>query len=356
MHGTARAPGYPSDSTRSLAGVGPLGELPGAACTTFARGQRGRRSVTYAPRALLAGWAGAGRARRPPPLTARTNAAGSATSGGEVAGRLIRFPPLRTSSAAALGPRGAGAGAAVRARAGYAGGHPGTTRSLTLAGVGQCSLADGLGRQTGRPRSSGSSARIATGGPGTLSGGGSSRCCRWRIAVGAVYPRDREAVQPGPLVRRQLGGLSAPDRQRRAAATAAGTPGRARPVSIRMHPRGWPEDGISTALPCLVAGRAGAAPADRSRACVQHALLLTKRRGQRPDDPASGSVTRPVALSPRIGRNMGRWLQSQSESGWPDHGPNGDHGRRAEPGASHVPITAGAASRQVQTCTSSNSP
>ena len=67
MHGTARAPGYPSDSTRSLAGVGPLGELPGAARTTFARGQRGRRSVTYAPRAPLAGWAGAGRARRPPP-------------------------------------------------------------------------------------------------------------------------------------------------------------------------------------------------------------------------------------------------------------------------------------------------
>ena len=115
MHGTARAPGYPSDSTRSLAGVGPLGELPGAACTTFARGQRGRRSVTYAPRALLAGWAGAGRARRPPPLTARTNAAGSAASGGEVAGRLIRYPLLRSSSAAALGPRGAGAGAAVRA-------------------------------------------------------------------------------------------------------------------------------------------------------------------------------------------------------------------------------------------------
>jgi len=228
--------------------------------------------------------------------------------------------------------------------------------SLTLAGVGQCSLADGHGRQTGRPRSSGSSARIATGGPGTLSGGGSSRCCRWRIAVGAVYPRGREAVQPGPLVRRQLGGLSEPDRQRRAAASAAGTPGRARPVSIRMHPRGWPEDGISTALPCLVAGRAGAAPADRLRACVQHASLLTKRRGQRPDDPASGSVTRPVALAPRIGRNMGRWLQSQSESGWPDHGPNGVHGRRAEPGASHVPITAGAASRQVQTCTSRNSP
>ena len=65
MHGTARAPGYPSDSTRSLAGVGPLGDLPGAACTTFARGQRGRRSVTYAPRAPLAGWARAGRARRP---------------------------------------------------------------------------------------------------------------------------------------------------------------------------------------------------------------------------------------------------------------------------------------------------
>jgi hypothetical protein len=72
----------------------------------------------------------------------------------------------------------------------------------------------------------------------TLSGGGPSRRCRWRIAVGAVHPRGREAVQPGPLVRRQLGGLSEPDRQRRAAASAAGTPGRAQPVSYRMHPRG----------------------------------------------------------------------------------------------------------------------
>jgi hypothetical protein len=288
MHGTARAPGYPSDSTRSLAGVGPLGELPGAACTTFARGQRGRRSVTYAPRALLAGWAGAGRARRPPPHTARTNAAGSAASGGEVAGRLIRYPPLRSSSAAALGPRGAGAGAAVRARAGYAGGHPGTTRSLTLAGVGQCSLADGLGRQTGRPRSSGSSARIATGGPGTLSGGGSSRCCRWRIAVGAVYPRGREAVQPGPLVRRQLGGLSEQDRQRRAAASAAGTPGRAQPVSHRMHPRGWPEDGNSTVLPGPVAGRAG--PHQRTGCAPACGMPRCS-----PSGAASGLMTRPVA-------------------------------------------------------------
>ena len=61
MHGTACAPGYPSDSTRSLAGVGPLGELLVAACATTARGQRGRRSDSYAQRASLAGWAGAGR-------------------------------------------------------------------------------------------------------------------------------------------------------------------------------------------------------------------------------------------------------------------------------------------------------
>ena len=124
MHGTALAPGYPSDSTRSLAGVGPLGDLPGAACTTFARGQRGRRSVTYAPRAPLAGWAGAGRAHRPaasyrssqrclrPPLY---HALSATASGGEVAGRLIRYPPPRSSSATVLGPRGAGVGAAVRA-------------------------------------------------------------------------------------------------------------------------------------------------------------------------------------------------------------------------------------------------
>ncbi len=65
MHGTARAPGYPSDSTRSLAGVGPLDVLPGDVRTTIAHGQRGRRSVTYAPWAPLAVWAGAGRARMP---------------------------------------------------------------------------------------------------------------------------------------------------------------------------------------------------------------------------------------------------------------------------------------------------
>jgi len=95
------------------------------------------------------------------------------------------------------------------------------------------------------------------------------------------------------------------------------------------------------------------------RARVRHASLLTKRRSQwpvdpassvsglddpasglddpasGPDDPASGTVIWPVALAPRIGRNAGRWAQSLSESGGPDHGPEGDHGRRAEPGCWH---------------------
>jgi hypothetical protein len=75
MHGTARAPGYPSDSTRSLAGVGPLDELPGAVRTTIARGQRGGGAVTHAPWAPLAGRAGAGRARRPAASPARPDAA-----------------------------------------------------------------------------------------------------------------------------------------------------------------------------------------------------------------------------------------------------------------------------------------
>ena len=192
--------------------------------------------------------------------------------------------------------------------------------------------------------------------PRTLSGGGSSRCCRWRIAVGAVHPRGREAVQPGPLVRRQLGWLSEPDRQRRAAASAAGTPSLAQPVSRQKHPRGLPEVGNCTVLPGPEASRAGPRLRTGCAPACGTPRTLAKRRGQWPDDPASGAVTRPAAVAPRIGRNAGRWLQSQSESGWPDHGPNGDHGRRAEPGASHVPITAGAASRQVQTCTSSNSP
>ncbi len=94
--------------------------------------------------------------------------------------------------------------------------------------------------------------------------------------------------------------------------------------------------------PCL---RPGCAPA-----CGMPRTLVS-RSGQWPDDPASGAVTWPVAVAPRIGRNAGRWLQSQSESGGPDHGPKGVHGRRAEPGPCHglimALITVSAASRQV---------
>ena len=296
MHGTARAPGYPSDSTRSLAGVGPQDDWRAAARTTTSRPQRGMRAATLTPGAPRAGRAGGRRGLpdrchpRPPrcrprlappsalPSTVRT---GAARQDSPTPPRfLIRHHPRP--------PCGRGwCRSAGKSR--VRGGTPrDLSLSLTLAGVGQCSLADGHGRQTGRPRSSGSSARIATGGPGTLSGGGSSRCCRWRIAVGAVYPRGREAVQPGPLVRRQLGGLSEPDRQRRAAASAAGTLGRAQPISYRMHPRGWPEDGNSTVLPGPVAGRAGqhlrtgCAPACGMPRCS-------------PSGAASGLMTRPVA-------------------------------------------------------------
>ena len=117
-----------------------------------------------------------------------------------------------------------------------------------------------------------------------------------------------------------------------------------------------PGGGPRTALAQCSRARWPDEPGPHLRTGCVPACSMPHWRCQWPDDPASGSVTRPVALAPRIGRNMGRWLQSQSESGWPDHGPNGVHGRRAEPGASHVPITAGAASRQVQTCTSSNLP
>ncbi len=91
---------------------------------------------------------------------------GAATSDGEGAACRIRPTSPRFSSVIIHGPRAAGDGAAVRARAGYVGGHLATTSALTLAGVGQCSLAYGHGRQTGRPQSTGSSARVATGGPG----------------------------------------------------------------------------------------------------------------------------------------------------------------------------------------------
>jgi hypothetical protein len=78
-------------------------------------------------------------------------------------------------------------------------------------------------------------------------------------------------------------------------------------------------------------------PVELGRACGQvarpRAACSDARLTPRPvpDDPAIGAVTWPVAMAPRIGRNAGRWLQSQSESGGPDHGPEGDHGRRAEP-------------------------
>ena len=148
-------------------------------------------------------------------------------------------------------------------------------------------------------------------------------------------------MQPGPLVRRQLGWFSEQDRQRRAAASAAGTPSRAQPVSRQMHPRGLPEVGNCTVLPGPEAGRAG--PRLRT-GCVPACgmpLTLPQRCGQWPDDQASGTVTRPVAAAPRIGRNAGRWLQSQSESGWRAHGPDVDHGRRAEPGRCPGPRSTG---------------
>ncbi len=75
MHGTACAPGYPSDSTRSLAGVGPQDELRAADRTATARAQRGGGAVTPTPWTLLAGRAGAGRARRPAASPASPDAA-----------------------------------------------------------------------------------------------------------------------------------------------------------------------------------------------------------------------------------------------------------------------------------------
>ncbi len=113
-------------------------------------------------------------------------------------------------------------------------------------------------------------------------GAGRAGGCCWRIAVGAVQPRGREAVQPGPLVRRQLGGHSGPDRQRRAAASAAGTPSRAQPVSRQKHPRGLPEVCNCTVLPGPQAGRVG----QRLRSgCVPACgmpRMLAPRRGQWP--------------------------------------------------------------------------
>ncbi len=75
-------------------------------------------------------------------------------------------------------------------------------------------------------------------------------------------------------------------------------------------------------------------PGSRAATCVAYLTLW-----------ANGLLTLPVAASPRIGRNTGRWLQAQSESGSQAHGPDGDHGRRAEPGLRHGSITVSATSR-----------
>ena len=186
MHGTACAPGYPSDSTRSLAGVGPQDEWRAAARTTTSRPQRGMRAATL-PGAPRAGRAGGRRGRpdrcqpRPPrcrprlappsalPSTVRT---GAARQDSPTPPRfLIRHHPRP--------PCGRGwCRSAGKSR--VRGGTPrDLSRSLTLAGVGQCSLADGHGRQAGRSRSAGSSARVATGGPGGRSVGAGRACgCR----------------------------------------------------------------------------------------------------------------------------------------------------------------------------------
>ncbi len=63
MHRTACAPGYPSDSTRLLAGVGPQDDLRAAARTTTSRPQRGMRAATLTPGAPRARWAGGRRGR-----------------------------------------------------------------------------------------------------------------------------------------------------------------------------------------------------------------------------------------------------------------------------------------------------
>jgi hypothetical protein len=187
MHGTACAPGYPSDSTRSLAGVGPQDDWRAAARTTTPRPQPGMRAATLTPGALWAGWAGGRRGRldrrQPRPPRGRSRLAPSSAPPSTVwtggARQESPTPPRFLIRHHPRPPCGRGwCRSAGKSRV-----RGGTPRdlwlSLTLAGVGQCSLADGLGRQTGRSRSAGSSARVATGGPGGRSvGAGRAGGCR----------------------------------------------------------------------------------------------------------------------------------------------------------------------------------
>jgi len=194
----------------------------------------------------------------------------------------------------------------------------------------------------GCPRSSGSSARIATGGPGDA---------QWGRAEPAV------AVGGSPSAPYNLGAGRQCSPARLCAVSWAGTAGRIASGARLRRPRGHRAGRGQSAVRCSLGGCSRSAFAQCSRAsrpdelgracgqvaCPRAACLERSLHGAASglDDPASGRVTWPAAVAPRIGRNAGRWLQSQSESGWRAHGPDVDHGRRAEPGRCPGPRSTG---------------
>ncbi len=130
MHWTARAPWYPSDSTRSLAGVGLQDGLRAAARGTTTRDATGRaRRPAYTTG--LADRAGRSRAGSPvhhlprqPRRRLRRHPRRRHQRPGMVPQVRIRPTPPRSSSVTTHGPRAAEDGAAVRARTAERGRYP----------------------------------------------------------------------------------------------------------------------------------------------------------------------------------------------------------------------------------------
>jgi hypothetical protein len=216
MHGTACAPGYPSDSTRSLAGVGSqdgLWAAAGTLITLAASGRLGSSTFTTSP---LSGRAGAGATsicvQRPssatplpptPPPVPHTCGQGWCRRSDD---DQRHQPRLQLSPPPPTAPHAAGDGAAWRASISCMwGSYPIYLFSLSSRrravptshwSWAVCLAALGVpDRQSVLPLTT----------CGTLSGAGRGRRCRWQISASAVYSSGPGAGVLGPLVLCPLG-------------------------------------------------------------------------------------------------------------------------------------------------------
>ena len=149
------------------------------------------------------------------------------------------------------------------------------------------------------------------------------------------------AVDGSPSAPYNLGAGRQCSPARLCAVSWAGTAGRIASGARLRRPRGHRAGRGQSAVRCTLGGCSRSAFAQCSRArrpvelgracgkvaCPRAACLKRSFHAAASglDDPASGTVTWPAAVAPRIGRNAGRWPQSLSESG----GPGPRAGRRS---------------------------